>query len=63
MKWRAPFQQTLAAQMSFEKYARRSRREKFLSVMDVVVAFCGLKTLIEPDYPKADNGHQPADPS
>jgi len=28
---------TLASQASFEKYARKSRREKFLNVMDVVL--------------------------
>jgi hypothetical protein len=30
-------QMTLASQTSFEKYARESRREEFLNVMDVVV--------------------------
>jgi IS5 family transposase len=52
-------QMTLASQASFEKYARKSRREEFLSVMDVVVPWCDLEALIEPYYPKAGNGRQP----
>jgi IS5 family transposase len=50
---------TLASQASFEKYARKSRREAFLNVMDVVVPWCELEALIEPFYPKAGNGRQP----
>ena len=52
-------QMTLASQASFEKYARKSRREEFLSVMDVVVPWRELEALIEPHYPKAGNGRQP----
>ncbi len=52
-------QMTLASQASFEKYARKSRREEFLSVMDVVVPWRELEALIEPYYPKAGNGRQP----
>ncbi len=52
-------QMTLASQASFEKYARKSRREEFLSVMSVVVPWCDLEALIEPYYPKAGNGRQP----
>src|SRR6266567_4318325 len=59
MKRKAHFQQTLAAQTGFEKYARKSRREEFLSVMDVVVPWRELEVLIEPHYPKAGNGRQP----
>lgn len=47
---------TLASQTSFEKYARKSRREEFLTVMDVVVPWCELEALIEPFYPKAGIG-------
>jgi IS5 family transposase len=50
---------TLASQASFEKYARKSRREEFLNVMDVVVPWRELEALIEPFYPKAGNGRQP----
>jgi len=52
-------QMTLASQASFEKYARKSRREEFLSVMAGVVPWCDLEALIEPYYPKAGNGRQP----
>ena len=52
-------QMTLASQASFEKYARKSRREEFLNVMDVVVPWRELEALIEPFYPKAGNGRQP----
>ena len=59
MKRKAHFQRTLAAQGSFEKYARKSRREQFLNVMEVVVPWPELEALIEPYYPKAGNGRQP----
>jgi len=52
-------QMTLASQARFEKYARKSRREAFLIVMDVVVPWSELEALIEPFYPKAGNGRQP----
>jgi IS5 family transposase len=52
-------QMTLESQASFEKYARKSRREEFLNVMDVVVPWRELEALIEPFYPKAGNGRQP----
>jgi len=52
-------QTTFASHASFEKYARKSRREEFLNVMDVVVPWRELEALIEPFYPKAGNGRQP----
>jgi transposase, IS5 family len=52
-------QLTVASQASFEKYARKSRREEFLSVMAVVVPWRELEALVEPYYPKAGNGRQP----
>src|ERR1700686_3830284 len=59
MKRKAHLQGTLATQTGFEKYARRSRREEVLSVMDAVVPWRELESLIEPYYPKAGNGRQP----
>src|ERR1700688_2333922 len=59
MKRKAHFQRTLSAQTSFEKYGRKSRREEFLNVMEVVVRWRELEGLIEPHYPKAGNGRQP----
>lgn len=52
-------QVTFANQSSFEKYARKSRREEFLSAMDRVVPWRELEALIEPHYPKAGKGRQP----
>jgi hypothetical protein len=48
MKRKAHFQRTLAAQANFEKYGRKNRREEFLSVMEVVVPWRELESLIEP---------------
>src|SRR5580698_7109477 len=59
MKRRARFQQTLASQASFEKHARKSKREVFLDHMEQVVPWAELLALVEPDYPKAGNGRQP----
>lgn len=50
---------TLANQWGFEKYARKSRREELLNMMEVVVPWRELEALIEPRYPKAGNGRQP----
>src|SRR5271155_1779979 len=52
-------QSTFASLSSFEKFARRSRREEFLGVMERVVPWRELEALIEPHYPKAGNGRQP----
>jgi IS5 family transposase len=52
-------QHTLANQGSFEKYARKSRREEFLNVMAAVVRWRELEAPIELHYPKAGNGRQP----
>jgi len=52
-------QLTFASQSSFEKYARKSRRELFLDEMEVVVPWSELQALVEPHYPKAGNGRRP----
>ena len=59
MKGKAHFQQTLASQSGFEKYARKSRREEFLILMESVVPWRELESVIEPHYPKPGNGRQP----
>jgi hypothetical protein len=59
MKGKAEFQQTLASQSNFEKYGRKSRREEFLNLMESVVPWRELESVIEPYYPKAGNGRQP----
>jgi IS5 family transposase len=48
-----------ACQPSFEKYTRKSRREEFLTAIEVVVPWSELEALIAPYYPKAGKGRQP----
>jgi transposase, IS5 family len=50
---------TLAWQDSFERYAKKTRREKFLEEMDGVMPWSELEALIEPHYPKEGNGRPP----
>lgn len=52
-------QQTLAAQTGFEKYGRKSKRERFLEEMEEVVPWAEVERLIEPHYPKGENGRPP----
>src|SRR5712671_3907907 len=52
-------QQTLAAQTGFEKYGRKSKRERFLEEMEQIVPWAELQALVEPYYPKGENGRPP----
>jgi len=52
-------QQTLAAQIGFEKYGRKSKREQFLDEMEQIVPWAELQALVEPYYPKGENGRPP----
>jgi transposase, IS5 family len=52
-------QLTLASQGSFEKYGKKTRREKFLEEMDRVMPWPELEPLIAPHYPKEGNGRPP----
>ena len=52
-------QPTLASQGSFEKYRKKTRREKFLEEMEQVMPWAELEALIEPYYPKEGNGRPP----
>ena len=49
-------QVTLASQGSFERYGKKTRREKFLEEMDGVMPWPELESLIAPHYPKEGNG-------
>jgi IS5 family transposase len=51
--------QTLAMQSGFEKFERKSNRELFLEEMDNMVPWAGLARLIQPHYPKGENGRPP----
>jgi transposase, IS5 family len=52
-------QQTLAAQVGFEKYQKKTRREQFLEEMERVVPWTALEALVRPHYPKGENGRPP----
>ena len=52
-------QQTLAAQTGFEKYGRKTKRERFLEEMQQIVPWAELQALVEPHYPKGENGRPP----
>jgi IS5 family transposase len=52
-------QQSLASQVVFERYGRKSQRELFLDEMEQVVPWSGLQSLVEPHYAKAGNGRRP----
>jgi len=51
--------QTTFASAAWDKKGKVTRRERFLSEMDVVIPWSGILALIEPHYPKAGNGTQP----
>jgi IS5 family transposase len=53
-------QLTLASQGSFERYGKKTRREKFLEEMDRIVPWPELESLIEPCYSKEGKGRPPA---
>ncbi len=52
-------QLTLASQGVFEKYRKQTRREKFLEEMERIGPWPELEGLIEPYYPKGENGRPP----
>ena len=52
-------QQTLAAQTGFEKYGRKTKRERFLDEMEQIVPWAALQALVEPHYAKGENGRPP----
>src|SRR6201984_3133236 len=52
-------QVTLAPQGSFERYTKKTRREKFLEEMELVMPWAELEALIEPHYPREGNGRPP----
>jgi len=52
-------QTTLAQQAEFQRYSKKTRREQFLDEMEAVMPWAELRALIEPHYPKGDNGRPP----
>ena len=52
--------QATFASLAFEKKKKQTRRERFLSEMEVVVPWAALVAVVEPHYPKAGRrGRQP----
>ena len=51
-------QQALASQVSFERYGKKTRREKFLEEMDGIMPWAELEWLIESHYPKEGKGRR-----
>jgi transposase, IS5 family len=52
-------QMSLAQQAEFQRFAKKSRREQFLEMMDAVMPWAELLSLIEPHYPKGEKGRPP----
>lgn len=55
-------QQTLAMaadQSGYEQYRKPTRRDEFLATMEAILPWAALCEVIEPHYPKADNGRPP----
>jgi IS5 family transposase len=50
---------SLARQAEFQRFARKSRRERFLEEMDAVMPWAELLALIEPHYPRGEKGRPP----
>lgn len=50
---------TLASQASFERYTKKTRREKFLEEMEQIVPWTEMEALVAPHYPKGENGRPP----
>jgi len=49
----------LAQQAEFQRFAKKSRRERFLEEMDAVMPWAELMGLVEPHYPKGEQGRKP----
>jgi len=52
-------QMSLAQQAEFQRFAKKSRREQFLDEMDAVMPWAELVALVEPHYPKGEQGRKP----
>ena len=50
---------SLAQQAEFQRFAKKSRPERFLEEMDVAMPWAELLALVEPHYPKGEQGRKP----
>ncbi len=49
----------MAADQTFERYRKPTRRDEFLKTIQAIVPWVSLCAVIEPDYPKAGDGRPP----
>jgi IS5 family transposase len=52
-------QLTLARQVEFQRYSKKTRREQFLDDMERVMPWAGLLSLVTPHYSKGETGRKP----
>ena len=52
-------QASLAEQVGFQRYSKKTKRARFLEEMEQVVPWGELCALVEPHYPRAGNGRRP----
>jgi len=52
-------QMTLASAQEFEKHNRATRKAEFLARMGCLMPWAEFCAVIEPHYPKAENGRSP----
>ena len=52
-------QMSLAQQAEFQRFAKKSRRERFLEEMDAVMPWAELLALVAPHYSKGEMGRKP----
>ncbi len=52
-------QMSLAQQAEFQRFAKKTRRERFLEEMEAVMPWAELESLVEPHYPKGEQGRKP----
>ena len=45
--------------LGFDRHHKRTRRERFLAEMEIVVPWAALSALIEPHYPSGERGRPP----
>ncbi len=45
--------------LGFDRHYKKTRRERFLAEMDIVVPWAALSALIEPHYPSGERGRPP----
>jgi IS5 family transposase len=52
-------QMTLARQAEFQRYRKKTRRERFLGEMEAAMPWAELQALVEPHYSKGETDRKP----